>query len=225
VWSRRFGASGDQFARGIGVDVSGNVFLAGSLWGSADFGSGPITSEGFEDIFLVKLDAEGNTLWARTFGDADSQEPWDLAVDEAGNVVLTGYLVGKVDFGDGPTAGAGMPDAFVVKFSSDGNALWSRRFGDGGLQFGQSIATSGDSVVVAGEFEGCVDFDDGIECTAGVDYDEFVAKFDVTGAIAWHRVFGGASNQSNIVVAVEPSGSVLATGSFKGSVDSPGSAA
>jgi hypothetical protein len=220
LWSRRLGGAGDQFARGIGVDASGDVFLAGSLWGSTDFGEGTITSQGFEDIFLIKLDPDGNTLWAKTFGDSDSQEPWDLAVDEAGNVALTGYVLGKVDFGNEPTTGSGMPDAFVAKFDGDGNAMWSRRFGDASLQFGQSVATSGEDVVIAGEFEGCLDFDDGIECTTGTDYDEFVAKFDGTGALTWHSVIGGAFNQSNIVVAADPLGNIAVTGSFEGSIDS-----
>ncbi|MDI1478385.1 SBBP repeat-containing protein [Polyangium sp. y55x31] len=219
IWSKSFGGPNTQLGRGIAADDEGNVFIAGTIWGSADFGGGPLTSAGWEDMFVAKLDKDGKHLWSRTFGDQETQEAWDLATDSEGNVVVTGYALGTVDFGDGPTVGTGMPDAILVKLSANGSTLWSHRFGDSGKQFGQSVAVDpGDHVIMSGEFQGTVDFGDGLVVSAGA-HDLFVVKFNPTGELEWYRRVGDASDQSSISVAADGAGAVLLTGSFEGGID------
>lgn len=219
IWSRGFGGPLDQFGRGIATDANGNVFVAGTFWGTADFAGIPRTSAGWEDIFVVKLDADGNPVWVRTFGDAETQETWDLAADYAGNVVLTGFALGNVDFGDGLRPGAGAPDVIVVKLDGNGQTLWSRRYGDEGMQFGHTITVDAqNNVIVTGEGSGAIDFGDGAVGGAGA-LDFFVVKLDSGGNVVWHRHYGDAANQNGIFGAADRSGAVLLTGSFQGSVD------
>jgi hypothetical protein len=218
LWSQHFGDANDQFGRGVTTDVDGNVFIAGSIWGSADFGGGWVASAGWEDIFLAKFDSNGSYLWARRFGDQETQEAWDLASDSTGNVVLTGYALGDLDFGNGLLTAGGMPDAVVAKFDAGGNALWSHRFGDSGMQFGQSVATdSQDNVVLTGEVQGSFDLGGGPYVSAGA-HDLFAAKFAPDGTFVWQREFGDAADQSSMVVAVDPSDNILLTGMFEGTI-------
>jgi hypothetical protein len=219
VWSKRFGDAQDQIGRGVAADRDGNVFVAGTLWGSAKFGGGVITSAGWDDIFITKLDKDGEHLWAKAFGDQETQEAWDLAADGEGNVIMTGYSLGDVNFGAGLTKGAGMPDVILVKLSGDGSTLWSRRFGDGGMQFGQSVTVDGEgNIVMTGEVHGSIDFDDGKVHSAGAQ-DLFVAKLTPTGKVVWHHTVGDAWDQSNIVASIDGAGAVLLAGSFEGSID------
>jgi hypothetical protein len=177
-WSKRFGDASDQQAMSIAVDSAGNALVTGAFAGSADFGCGALTSAGGKDIFLAKLDPVGACTWAKHFGDASDQQATSVAVDAAGNVVLTGGIAGQVDFGGGPLAGFGAQDIFVAKFQSDGALLWAKRFGDDqDHQIGNGVAAdSALNVVVTGEFLGTVDFGSGPLTSAG-GWDLFFAKF------------------------------------------------
>ena len=83
-----------------------------------DFGGGQLVSAGSRDTFVVKLDASGDHQWSKSFGDADEQSSASVAVDGAGNVLITGYFSGFVDFGGGPLVCAGVRDVFVAKLGS-----------------------------------------------------------------------------------------------------------
>lgn len=110
---------------GSTVDNDGNITLAGELQGESDFGGGPLTSAGNDDIVMVKLAPDGTHLWSRTYGDAGSQCQSglfvncrrQLATDKDGNVLLAGALTGEVSFGGAPLIVNGTVDAFLVKLS------------------------------------------------------------------------------------------------------------
>lgn len=126
LWSRRFGDAQPQVAVAVAVDALGDVFLAGGLVGSVDFGGGSRTSAGSSDVFAARFDAAGSHLWSARFGDAGYQGAEAIAVDAAGNAVITGALQSSANFGGGDSAGAGGDDLFVARFATDGAHRWSR---------------------------------------------------------------------------------------------------
>ncbi len=162
LWSKRFGDNGYQGGYGIGVDAAGNVLVTGQFNGTVDFGGGPHTGMGNTDIFVAKLDPNGNHLWSKRFGDTMIQRANTIAVDGAGNVLIAGDFEGAMDFGGGPLFSVDPQDTFVAKFDPNGNHLWSRRFGDAGQQraAGAAVDAAGNLVVV-GYFDGAIDFGNG----------------------------------------------------------------
>jgi len=112
-WGRSFGGVGDQDGGGIAVDASGNVVIAGSFWNTVDFGGGPLVSAGDWDVFVARLDAAGNHLWSRRFGDAGGQSLRAMSTDALGNIYLTGIFFGTIDFGGGPITSNGGYDVFL----------------------------------------------------------------------------------------------------------------
>lgn len=116
VWSKTFGDDKSQHAYGIAVDGAGRSIVTGSYSGKIDFGGGALTSTGMGvDAYLAKLDTVGCQIWAKTFGDASFQEATGVAMDAAGNAVVTGSISGTVDFGTGALSGAA-DDVFIAKF-------------------------------------------------------------------------------------------------------------
>ena len=103
---------------GLGIAVGGadNVLVTGFFQGTVDFGGGALSSAGNSDVFLAKYDAAGAHLWSQRFGDTGVDVGRAIAVDGAGNVLVTGILRGTVDFGGGPLTSAGLSDIFVAKF-------------------------------------------------------------------------------------------------------------
>jgi FlgD Ig-like domain len=178
LWSKRFGNIAGQFGFAVASDGPGNVVVTGQFDGAVDFGGGPLTGAGFGDIFVAKLDADGNHLWSKRFGDGVAQSGRAVSADGSGDVVITGEFGGTVNFGGGPLAAAGY-DIFVAKFDAGGNHLWSRRFGDFNYQGGTSVALDGSGdVTISGALEGSVDFGGGPLTTTGPgDFDIFLAKF------------------------------------------------
>ncbi|MDH3216079.1 MAG: hypothetical protein OEN01_07280 [Candidatus Krumholzibacteria bacterium] len=220
-WSQRFGDASDQFVSGLATDASGNVVVAGRFLGSVDFGGGLLTSAGSFDVYIAKFDASGVHQWSQRFGDALFQEVGGIAVDATGNVIVTGYFDGTVDFGGGPLVSAGNFDIYIAKFNASGAHLWSQRFGDTSDQYGAALATdNAGNVILAGYFAGTVSFDGGPNPLVSVGgLDICVAKFNASGVPQWSQRFGEASDQYARAVAVAATGNIVVTGRFRDKVD------
>jgi len=125
------------------------------------------------DSFVLKLDANGNFIWARSNGGSGTSEGFGIATDAAGNIYTTGAFSGKVNFNPGSGASYNLTaqgvlnaffqtleNAFVQKLDSAGNLVWAADLGTGGsaVGFGIALDDSGD-VYTTGEFSGTDDFD------------------------------------------------------------------
>jgi hypothetical protein len=170
VWGKRYGDADDQSGLRVALDHNNNVILAGAFAGSIDLGGGTLVSLGQHDYFVAKLDANGKHIWSKRFGDANDDFVINVAVDESDNVLLSGSLVGTIDFGGGALISMGGDmnggDVFVVKLDGAGDHLWSRRFGDSFPQSACGITSAGaGAAFVAGNFTGQLDFGGGSPLT------------------------------------------------------------
>ncbi|MBL7765300.1 MAG: hypothetical protein JNJ58_04360 [Chitinophagaceae bacterium] len=234
VWARQLGgAVWDDLGQGIKVDASGNVFIAGYFYDTADFDPGPGTaweiSNGATDVFLCKLDAGGNLVWVKTIGGADFDNCWALDLDAAGNPYLCGNFVTTVDFDPGPgvtsfsTAGYNI-DMFICKLDMNGNFVWARQIG--GVFEDRAIAIDVDqqgNVITTGLFQQITDFDPGpgtFNLTAvGSTYDVFISKLDNNGNFIWAKSFVGTGNDIGAALRTDASGNIHLTGYFTDQID------
>lgn len=217
LWSKRFGGTSVyDYGRSVAVDPSGNVFLTGNFEQTVDFGGGNLTSVGEGDIFLAKYDAHGSHLWSRRFGSVVEDRGNALAADHSGNVWVTGYFQRTVDFGGGPLVSAGSEDMFLAKYDADGDHLASVRFGLGLSDHGQAVAVdgSGNALVTGDYYHSTSD-----RITPWYQEQVFVNKYDAGGAQLWSRQFGGLEGDYGNGVTVDVDGNVVATGTFRQTVD------
>ncbi len=142
LWAQAMGGPSVDSAYGIAMDRVGNVYITGSFRGTAIFGSTTLTSGGVRDIFVIKLDSNGNVLWARDMGRGSSlfNDVYGIAVDDAHNVYTTGFFQGTATFSTTASTSAGLGDVFVVKQDSGGNVLWAQAFGGSSNDVGKGIA-------------------------------------------------------------------------------------
>ena len=115
-WSRLV-SEGDLQLRGLGTDGLGSLLLAGDYSGFNDFGAGVVNSVGFSDLFVVKLDGDGEHIWSRVFHSDDSQLNFDVAGSSTGQVAATGSFLFAVDYGNGPIKSKGNHDGHVAVFT------------------------------------------------------------------------------------------------------------
>jgi hypothetical protein len=207
VWSQSFGDAtffvGEAW---VAADGSGNVIIAGYFGGTVDFGGGPLTAAGYDDIFVAKFDANGTHVWSQRIGDGDFQGVASVAVDGSGSIVITGRW-GGTPFPPFESH----PYIYITKLDADGNQLWSQSFGGGtGNEhdaYGTSAVDGSGNVFVTG-----VTLDLGF-------FHCILAKLDANGDFLWYQSFGDVDNQAFASVAADGSGNVILTGSFFGTVD------
>jgi hypothetical protein len=116
-WSKSFSSSSTLTGASIAADGVGNVVLTGDFSGSVNLGTGLLTSQGGNDIFVAKLSASSKTLWSKSFGDAANQEGISVAVDGSLSSYVLSYGGGTIDFGGGPRVSGGGGDTFLAKLA------------------------------------------------------------------------------------------------------------
>ncbi len=221
AWSHTWGGPDEQIARAVAADPDGDAFVAGSFRTSILFGGTLLTADDPEpDAFAARIGKDGTVVWAKRFGGQGLQEATSVVLGASGDVVLAGSFVGAVDFGDGDLTSAGARDVFLVKLAPDGSHVWSERFGDAGDQRGEHLAgdAANNAVVLAGAFDGALDFGAGAELAAA-DTDAYVARFDGTGQALASRSWPSPGEQVATAVAVDSVGFVYVGGTFEGSID------
>ncbi len=223
LWSRRYGDASAQYATGMAVDPSGNVYVTGVLEGMVDFGGGySFTSVGGDDAFVLKLSPDGDTLWAVAGGDVEDQSPSHIAVAPDGSVVIAGQLQGSISFGGGPSAVAppSVTSLFVAKLSADGQGMAVNVTGETGAASEEllslAIAPNGD-VLLGGDFDGTMSFGALVFTAVSPKRDGFY--FRLTGATLeplWGGVYGMNGLNGTLSIVPTSSNDVWLTGMVEG---------
>lgn len=175
----------------------------------------------------VAFGAVGDLVWAGQAGGPSSDYGRAVAIDAGGNVFVTGHFGDTADFdpgaGTATLTSAGGIDMFVWKLSLGGSLQWRVAAGSSSGDVGYGVAVdSAGNVVVAGSFQGTVDFNPAEGTTnltsAGFD-DIFVWKLSPSGSLLWARRAGGTSSDWGYAIAVDGEDNVIVTGRFHGTVD------
>ncbi len=226
VWAHDFGSTGSDEGKAVGVDAAGNVYVAGSFSGTVNFGPSSITSNGGKDIFIVAYNSAGTFLWCRTIGGSLDDEATAIDVNGLG-VFVTGYFQGTVDLNAGvgvtSVTSAGGKDIFEVFYSTAGNFFSGFRIGSTGNDQGNAIVRDNNinCEIIAGSFEGTVDFDPGISTvnlTSAGSTDVFFGAYN-SGVLQFACAMGATTNDEARGLAVSAGGNIYITGTYTGTAD------
>lgn len=236
-WAQRVGGNGWDYGTAVAVDPSGNVYHAGNFKGTVDFDPGTavfnMSSVNIQGIFISKLDASGNFIWAKQLDGQGWEECNDITIDASGHIYVTGFFLGVTDFdpssGSSSLVSSGGGDAFICKLDTSGGFIWAKQFTGTLAVNSYSISTdSSGNVYTTGFFDGTADFDPAATThnLTVVGYsDIFVSKLDSAGNFVWIRQMSGTDGEGGYAIAVDDTGNVYTTGTFFGTVDfDPGSA-
>ena len=236
LWAKSFGSSNHDYAYNLTLGANENLHVCGSFVGTVDFdpGVGTYNLTGPDDAFILKLDKDGNFIWAKNIGGTVGASARALSLDGTGNIFITGPYAGIVDFD--PNAGnytltsSGQLDVFVEKLDNSGNFIWAK--GMGGVEnedaFSLALDQNG-NVLTTGYFKGDADFDPGAG-TFSLSASTFrshiyVYKLDNNVNFVWAKSFvgdgagGSPKNNMGHSIAVDGSGNVFTTGEFEGNID------
>lgn len=243
VWSKVFGGTRDLIPHAVAVGPSGEIWVTGKMLGTVQLGAGPPLVAPIEsppneypDLFVLKLDATGEVVWAKNFGNGYIQAGLGVAVDSAGNGYVTGVGWDVYDVGLAPIGLPGTWSSYVVKLAPNGNPIWHFPFSswapDLSAVYGDyhemAVAVDKDDhVIVGGGFIG-QDFFGGDPVVSYGGADAFILKLaSDTGAPIWRTFLhakidadaGTDGDQWVTSLTTDACGDVIVAGGFHGAID------
>jgi hypothetical protein len=225
-WAKRIGGTRSDGGYAICCDHTGNIFLAGGFSGVVDFDPGPGTftmatpSPTASGGFVLKLDMNGNFLWAIQFGASLFRS---ITIDQSGNILLVGPFMGVVDFDPGPgvftMTATPMQNAFLLKLDPGANFLWANQINSG---YNCAVKTDpAGNVYTCGSFSVTTDFDPGpgtFTLSPHGGRDGYVVKYHSSGGLVWAKKLGGSGDEWVYDLGVDCEGNVVSAGYFNGNL-------
>lgn len=231
LWAKSIGGvSSDQFTS-VALDSSSNIHIVGMYRSSVDFdpgaGSFVLSSGVYGSLFVLKLDHNGDFIWARSFDGDGYNIPRDITVDHSGNVYTVGDMGTKIDFDPGPGSyileSNGNFDIFISKLDKDGEFAWAIHLGDTSYSYAYRImADTSGNIYIAGHYNGTVDFDPGpnsfIMSSTGY-ISMYLLKLDTAAGFSWVKQIGGTGETVCNGITADKFNNIYATGFFSGNTD------
>jgi hypothetical protein len=219
-WVQRPTATNSSSIGGMAVDANGNVYITGSFRGRITFGTVILNSRGGADLYILKLNSNGEAQWGRNEGGSTdspdiSENGTGIAVDEAGNIYVTGYYFGSTTLGPTTLISSGGSDVFVMKCNSNGDVQWAQKAGGiGGDEGGDIAVDKNGTIYITGFYSFTASFGSITLPEIGVSGDPtiFIAKYSSTGEILWAQ---RGEYGSGVGIAVDANGNAYVTGSLK----------
>ncbi len=241
VASRRFGGMGTEAVNGLAIDSTGAVLLTGSFDSTIDFIAGvSVTSKGLADVYVAKLSSTLSTVWAKHWGDAQTQVGLDVAVAPGDEVLLTGHFTSTLDFNNmlNVLHSEGQ-DLYLARLTSGGEVLSAQSFGTATPKVKSArlaVDAGNGQFVIAGQFLGGINFGGGELTSKNNASDPFLAKLDLkggghiasrsfpSGSVLPPPIGGPLPDNAVVALALLPSGDPVIGGGLATTVDFGGGA-
>ena len=235
-----------QYIRGISIDSSENIYIAGHYGDDNENQSidlDPTAGEdphsvrdsglGFQnDCFISRWNSDWSYGWTRSWGGAENDYGYDNALGpDSGDLYSVGvFQLTDIDFNEDPGpadvnthSSNGSYDVSITRRGTDASYDWTITYGGTGSDYGFEIITdASENLYVVGRFENTVDFDPGAGTdshTSAGETDGYISKFNSSGTHQWTRTFGSTLSDQATGVALDGSGNLYITGHFRGTVD------
>jgi len=185
LWTRIYGGRSDDYGYSVQQTSDGGYIVSGTTY---SFGAG-----GY-DIYLIKTNGSGDTLWTRTNGGTNDEEGYSVHQTSDSSFIVAGYTL---------SFGAGSADAYLLKINASGDTLWTRTYGGTKWDEGRSAQQTSDGGYILTGLT--FSFDD----TLGNVY---LVKTDASGDTLWTRTYGGTGLDNSYSVQQTSDGGYIITG-------------
>ena len=186
LWTKTYGGPNYEYSFSVQQAADGGYIIAGY---TESFGAGQ------EDIYLVRTDSNGDTLWTKTFGGAHYDEGLSVLQTFDGSFIVAGWT---------ECFGAGGGDVWLIKANANGDTLWTRTFGGTSDDWGRSVQQTADSGFIITGSTGSYGAGQG---------DVWLIKTDANGDTMWTRTFGSTSDDGGSSVQQTADGGYIVAGS------------
>lgn len=213
-WQKCLGGSEWDFGSELVVSTDGGYVITGA---TASEDGDVIENKGGDDFWVVKLDAEGNIIWQKTFGGTDHDYPNAIQQTMDG-----GYIVaGSTGSNDGDVSGNhGDLDFWVVKLDDSGNMEWQQCYGGSYDEEAYTVRQTTDGGYVVAGYS---DSDDSDVTGNNGGSDVWLVKLDTAGNMVWQKNMGGLfADVANFILQSSDGGFVVAASTNSNEGDASG---
>ncbi|MBK9254950.1 MAG: T9SS type A sorting domain-containing protein [Saprospiraceae bacterium] len=228
VWIKKIGGNRVDTGYDIVSDAAGNVYVAGTYMDTLRIADQiALIGDARPGGFVLKLDTDGNLLWALRLESSVSAVVKSLTLDKTGDLIVAGNFEGILDADQGdqfvPLSSAGNADIFYAKYNTSGALIWAYKTGSTDIEnLTQIITDTAGHIYITGEFRAPLTIDVGSEpitiLPSGLT-DAFLIKFDGDGVAEWAKAIGGVGFDSGYGIAVDPQNHILLTGRYANTVN------
>jgi hypothetical protein len=186
LWTKTYGEKFDSdYAYSVAQTSDGGYVIAGTTkpFLSAD-----------EDVYLLRTDSNGDTLWTRRYGGADDDQGQSVRETADGGYIIAGWT---------ESFGVGLADFYVIRTTSNGDTIWTRRYGGSGSDYACSIdEVTGGGYIIGGY----------TDSFGSIDNDWYLVKIDAGGDTVWTKTYGGAAHDECRAVLQTADGGYITAG-------------
>jgi len=183
LWTKTYGGTSEDYGQSVQQTSDGGYVIAGY---TNSFGAGSF------DVYLIKTNASGDTLWTKTYGGAYGDVGWSVQQTTDGGYVIAGFK------GTNPNY-----DVYLIKTNASGDTLWTRNYGGPGCEDGYSVQQTTDGgYIVVGQTP---------SFGAG-SFDVYLIKTNASGDTLWTRTYGGTNGDGGQSVQQTSDGGYIIVG-------------
>lgn len=202
-WQKSYGGSGEDVAWNA-VPTSDGGYIVDGRTNSTD---GDVTvSHGGDDIWILKLDANGNLQWQKSIGGSDEDHAHGILQTANGSYVFSGH---SASFDGDIVGNHGEQDVLLVKLNANGKIVWQKCYGGSEEELAYAVHTASDGGFVLTGYTESTDGD--VSGTLG-KYDYWVIKTDAGGNLQWQKPLGGSTSDYSYAVTQTNDGGYAVTG-------------
>lgn len=184
-FQKNYGGANHDYGKAVIEYSNGDLFVVGTTY---SFGYGQ------KDVYVIKTDANGNTIWSKFFGGTGNDEPNEIIQSVDGNLLI----IGTTD-----SYGAGGKDIYLLKIDTTGAMLWHKEFGGTADDIGEDVLIASDgNYLITGMTSS---FGNGLR-------DVYLVKTNTSGTAIWTKTYGDALDDGGISLCNSDSGNVMLFG-------------
>ncbi len=222
----------------VKVDLAGNIYVIGDFQGMVDFDPSPAfgnltaistgTNIADSDIFFAKYSPLGTLIWAKKIGSSNDDEGHYIDISPNGNVTITGFFSGTVDFDPSSSVAnlvAPGETVFLAQYDQNGNYIWAGKLFTAAMGRCQGLnSDAAGNIFISGFFTYGTDFDPSpavvtLTPAATNVCDIFIAKYDGSGNYLWAKNVGGTGYDFSYSQILDNTGNLYITGTFSTTTD------
>ncbi|MFT5724197.1 MAG: hypothetical protein ACI9JN_001314 [Bacteroidia bacterium] len=232
-WVKTIGGIQEDHGQCIAIDSKEEIIVGGSYSFEVDLDPGfaktLVSSNGLVDGFLVKLDKNGDLIWAREAKSVNQVGFNRVLTDSQDNIYVSGIFSGEVQLSDGSNSvslkSQGKLDFFIAKYSASGSLEWAFSLGGAGTDACHSLAlTPQNNLVIGGSYTKSIDLDHGTGKNNHTSGDNrprsLIASYSDNGDFIWGRSFGPMTSSNTVTdIVIDSHGMLYVSGVFVDSMD------
>lgn len=223
LWITRFGSDQKASISEIRTLSNGDVIALGEFEGTVDFGNGPVTASGVQDVFVLRLDADtGDVIWGTTLQADASASIRRLAITPQDDILLTANYTGSLNLGGQTVTSQGNSDMYLAKLDADGVFQWSKSYGGMAKDTVNDLdIDSQGNIYLVGSFEESLTIGT-TTLMSPMSTSAVLIKLNGSGDFISLQDIGGDTYDAAVRISIGPEDDVIICGVFSGEIDFQG---